>query len=392
MALTKRYTIKAGVYNIFLVVLSVMIALLLGELLIRVISPQDLRFNVTQWDEYTGFGHIPNIEGYTKHRDYTMLVKINSKGLRDNEYPYVKSNRTIRIGVFGDSFTFGEGVQNNETYTAVLERRFKADAVLQKHDRNIEVINFGIGKTGTSHQYAFYLKEGFKYNLDIVVLGFLGGNDFGDNESGVYILKDGKLVHDPAAYSSVRNIQKIVYKIPFYKWLASNSHLVNLARIVATRVDDRVRGKSYENNIENEIGVSQDSLNSKALDLTEMLVSEFRSQVESNGSRFIFMNLPAKNQKLMRNYEEKEMVPEYVSQTDELLWYIEKQDVEILDLVPVFSPLPKIEYYFEHDGHMNREGHVKIADELFEYIRFFILELAGSNVSTQELSRSSNKH
>ena len=124
-------TLKAWVSSVSLVVLSIALALCLGEFLVRIVSPQDIRFSVTQWDEYLGFWHIPDIEGHTKHRDYTMRVKINSKGLRDKEYAYDRPERTIRIGVFGDSFTFGEGVQNHETYAASLERLFGSDTVLE---------------------------------------------------------------------------------------------------------------------------------------------------------------------------------------------------------------------------------------------------------------------
>ena len=151
--------IKSWLQNIFLIAVSLCFALLLGEVVARIFFPQDLRFNVTQWDEYTGFWHIPNIEGITKHRDYLMKVKINSKGLRAREYEYVKSANTIRIAVFGDSFTFGEGVQNDETYPAQLEKLFKANRSINSQGRKVEVINFGVGKTGTSHQYALYKKE-----------------------------------------------------------------------------------------------------------------------------------------------------------------------------------------------------------------------------------------
>ena len=154
---------------------SIVVTLLMLEMMVRVFSPQELRLNFSQWDEYVGFINIPGAEGATVHQDYRMTVSINSKGLRDREIDYPKANNTYRIGIFGDSFTFGEGVQNNETYPKLLENLLNADERLNAFGKKMEVLNFGIGKTGTSHQYAFYRKEGKKYHLDLVIVGFLAG-------------------------------------------------------------------------------------------------------------------------------------------------------------------------------------------------------------------------
>lgn len=362
-----------------LIIASLIVALLLGEAMVRIVMPQDLRFNVTQWDEFTGFWHIPNIKGYTKHRDYTMLVTINSNGLRDKEYPYIKPPRTIRIGVFGDSFTFGEGVQNDETYSSVLEKIFQEDPTLEESSWTVEVINFGVGKTGTSHQYALYIKEGYKYDLDIVVLGFLGGNDFTDNIQGVFNLSDGILVHDPAAYSSVRTIQKIVYKIPFYRWLASNSHLVNLARIAATRSDDRARGGRFSKQNNNGDGYSPGTdLSIDPYIFTEVLVNAFKNRVANDNENFIFMNLPSKNQALTNNFSGMGTVPDYIVWTNNLLQTIGRNNYNVLDLVPVFSKLEVDNLYFRNDGHMNSVGHRIIATQLKQYLSPYILDLITS--------------
>ena len=151
--------------NAALFLVSIILTLLISEVMVRMLLPQDLRLNFSQWDEYVGFVNIPGIEGTTVHTDYRMKVQINSHGLRDREIDYKKKeSNTYRIGVFGDSFTFGEGVQNNETYPKVLESLLNADKQLSVSGTRIEVLNFGIGKAGTSHQYAFYRKEGKKYD------------------------------------------------------------------------------------------------------------------------------------------------------------------------------------------------------------------------------------
>ena len=117
MKIKTKKKIKRNIVNILLLISSLIFSIIFCEIIIRIFFPQNLLFNVSQWDQYVGFTNIPNIEGFFKKEDFKMRIKINSHGLRDREYEYQKRPDTLRIGVFGDSFTFGEGVQNNETYS-----------------------------------------------------------------------------------------------------------------------------------------------------------------------------------------------------------------------------------------------------------------------------------
>jgi lysophospholipase L1-like esterase len=368
------------------------VTLLFSEFFVRIFYPQRLYYNISQWDPYIGFTLIPNTEAYSKHEDYTMHIKINSRGLRDKEYPYKKDDGTVRIGIFGDSFTFGEGVQNDETYPKVLEELLNKDDLVLNTKRRVEVLNFGIGKSGTSHQLAWYQKEGRKYDLDYVIVGFLSANDFTDNWSGVFYLKDNKLVHNPSAYSSIRRIQKVVYGIPFYKWLAANSHLVNLARKSATVIDDRMRRKS---SAARDAAEDQDKkeIDDKAYDLTLRLIAEFRKEVSADGSRFMLVNLPAKNQKLLSSYSEQDQIKEHVIRGETLVNDLARTDVKLLNLVPAFADLPASKYYFEHDGHMTRSGHQIIASNIHQAILpdvYQLLRRTTSMASRPGLSASRN--
>jgi lysophospholipase L1-like esterase len=347
---------------------AIIATLLVLEALVRIFAPQDLRLNFSQWDPYVGFVNIPGMEGVTIHRDYQMRVAINSLGLRDRDIPYEKTKDTYRIGVFGDSFTFGEGVQNSETYPKLLENLLKADGRLNATGTRIEVINFGIGKTGTSHQYAFYQKEGKKYHLDLVILGFLASNDFGDNLAGVFTLQNEQLAHNPAAYSSVRRLQKIVYYLPFYKWLTGHSHLSNLIRIKATHLDDYWRTrKNAETNVAANTGADTDRLK---VELTDKLVSAFASEVKQAGGKLLLINLPAKTQRPLLSYAANETPPEYVVLYHRLEKEMDRRrELDRLDLCPIFANFPIEPYYFPNDGHMTALGHQLAAEAIRDYLK-----------------------
>lgn len=356
--------------GIFLV--SMMVTLLILEIMVRLFSPQDLRLNFSQWDEYVGFVNIPGIEGTTVHQDFQMAVRINSKGLRDREFDYKKEPNTYRIGVFGDSFTFGEGVQNNETYPKLLEHLLNADEQISAAGKKIEVLNFGIGKTGTSHQYALYRKEGKKYDLDLVILGFLGANDFSDNLPGVFTLENGQLIHAPSAYSSIRRMQKIVYYFPFYKWLTAHSHLVNLVRKKATLLDDQWRTKANTKTEVDGQAQAQAQEERLAVEVTKKLLTEFVRETKQQGAKLIMVNLPARDHKPFVAEGKNEPHILYYRRLEKDLQKI--PDLQILDVTSFFSKFPLEPYFFAHDSHMTPLGLQLVAVELKNYLKPKLIE------------------
>jgi hypothetical protein len=91
--------------------------------------------------------------------DYSVLYSINSKGLRDKEYAYNKSNKT-RFIVLGDSFTFGEGIAYGGRYTDIPEMEIS----------NIEIINLGVPGFGLDNELEYLRFEGLKYFPDYVII------------------------------------------------------------------------------------------------------------------------------------------------------------------------------------------------------------------------------
>jgi hypothetical protein len=357
--------------SLLLLLISIAASILLAEWTVRSFYPQRLYYNVSQWDPDVGHIPIPNIESHQIHPEYDMWIRINSRGMRDREFEAEKPPRTLRIGVFGDSFTFGEGVAAEDTYPKVLERLLSSDPLFKSAGWNVEVLNFGIGKQGTSQQLAWYRKEGRRYGLDIVVVGFLAGNDFGDNLAGVYRLVDGDLVHDAQAYSSVRRIQSIVYAIPGYRWASEHSHLLNLVRVVGTWLNDRGRSSRAR--------VVGDEADRHAVDLTRRLIAQFREDVTTDSARFVMISLPARGQPPVTQPLASD-VELYVRRLARLQPLLLEDGVDLLDLVPVYAVLPPEQYYFAVNGHMREAGHVVIAERLQQHIAPMLHErvVAGS--------------
>lgn len=141
----------------------------------RTLLAGGLDFDVEMWryakamkevaaDPRLGHRHAPNTRASLMGAD----VAINSRGLRDREYPYEKPASTYRILMLGDSITFGWGVALDDTVSKRLERMLNAAG----GGRRFEVINTGVGNYNTEMELAYYVDEGHRYNADLVILNY----------------------------------------------------------------------------------------------------------------------------------------------------------------------------------------------------------------------------
>jgi hypothetical protein len=119
------------------------------------------------------------------------VLSSNSKGLRGpREYTYEKPAGVTRIVVLGDSFTFGEDVGDDETYSHRLEEMLPG----------VEVLNLGVHGYGHDQMLVYLREEGLKYRPDVVLLGFLSDDmernvlGFRDYAKPRFVLEDGRLV------------------------------------------------------------------------------------------------------------------------------------------------------------------------------------------------------
>src|SRR5436853_1531398 len=139
--------------------------------------------------------------GWTiKPNGFAPLYRANSKGIRAiREYTLTPPKNVPRISTFGDSFTHGDGVGDKDTWQEVM----------MSTNRNLEVLNFGVGGFGLDQAFLRYQQDGAMYNSHIVLIGFLSENiyrsvnvfrPFYSSDTTLplakprYILEDGRLV------------------------------------------------------------------------------------------------------------------------------------------------------------------------------------------------------
>ncbi len=167
--------------------------------------------NIGRFDEILGYSLAENLRDVIQINTNTK-VNTNSIGTRGiNEYD-LDAKKNIRIMTLGDSFTFGEGVNDNETFSAFLEAK----------DSSIEVMNLGVFAYGFDQTLLRYEILGMKYRPDIVILGFWEDDARRDNydfflglEKPRFKLNDGKInienvpIKNPLTYQNETHLKSI---------------------------------------------------------------------------------------------------------------------------------------------------------------------------------------
>jgi lysophospholipase L1-like esterase len=120
--------------------------------------------SVTQHHSRIGYTFIPGIKARVNlpNENAGYLIKVNQSGFRcEHEFEPGKRQGMTRALLFGDSFTAGDGVSNNQRYGDQLER----------HIPGLQVYNFGLPGTGTDQHYLAYQEFAEQIEHDLLILG-----------------------------------------------------------------------------------------------------------------------------------------------------------------------------------------------------------------------------
>ena len=97
---------------------------------------------------------------------YGKPIIENADGFRDREFAVPKPEGTYRILVLGDSFTWGIGLDVDETILKLLEQQLAAEETF----RAVEVINAADPGANTVQQRLLLREKGLKYEPDQVLV------------------------------------------------------------------------------------------------------------------------------------------------------------------------------------------------------------------------------
>ena len=114
--------------------------------------------------------------------EFSYTVQVNSIGFRGDETTLRPAQGTCRIAAVGDSFTYGWGVENEQTWVVLLE-----EALQEMGLENVEVLNIGFPGWGPS-QYVYGVQRARLLEPDLVLVAVLQFDDL--HQSVQPILED----------------------------------------------------------------------------------------------------------------------------------------------------------------------------------------------------------
>lgn len=336
----KKLLFACAILSFLLVAVS-----LLSEAALRLYAPQPL---VPRYVTDSGYGvrvHSANIAIHHTTPDYRISIRTNSVGMRaDREYTLEKPDGVFRIVGLGDSFTFGYGVNVEDTYLARLER------LLLESGTNAEVINLGVAGLGTAEELRILQESGLQYDPDLVILGYYV-NDLGDNtRSRLYSVDaKGRLCRDQSEYLPAVGVRDWLYSFAAYRFLAERSHLLYLVRrSISGTVRDRQRQT---------ILAAQSRPHIQEWRLTAALVDEIKRTCMERGIGFCLLSIPS-----ARNST-------YFLSTVKLCETVAPDD--IIDVRPAFDRIwnDEVVYWRRSHNHWTPIGHGIAARALLDHIR-----------------------
>lgn len=191
---------------------SLALSLLLAELVLRAVRPQEAMSvdrGLYEPDPPRRYRLHPGYRGrITNHVEFDHEVLVNSHGMRGPE----PAPAALRVLCLGDSFTFGVGASEQETYPARLQ------AHLREAGLGAVVWNAGAPGYGVPDEVAWYERWGVPLKPNVVVIAPFLANDLQDAMPGSPTrVVNGELVAGDGS-GGVR------------RWLYYHSHLFRLIK------------------------------------------------------------------------------------------------------------------------------------------------------------------
>lgn len=274
---------KAVLFRVTAVLISLGIVALLGEAALRLFAPR-LGNIVNDKDRFCRFDHEL---GWVPRENITWgkkgdLVHHNQFGLRGpDDRQLKKTPGRKRVLVLGDSYVWGVGASQEELFTNP-----------EVYGTNDELINCGVSGYGTDQEYLFYLLKCQKFDVDQVALAFTLYNDIENNLNPkqygylkpYFTLNGGQLIqhNDHVRYSRVDS---------FFRNLNQESRVWNVAREGSYEFFNTLLRKPKKT-LGTDVVVSE--ADRKGIELTLAILKKLKEAVEARHAEFYVVFIPYK--------------------------------------------------------------------------------------------------
>lgn len=354
---------------VFMLILSFAFSLTLAEWVLSyqkqtIVSSDKMQPGMIQYDKQLGWKLKPYWSGKHHNFDYDVNYTINKHGFRGRAFAKNKTSYAI----IGDSFTFGVGVNDKETFVALLDKNIEASFVNYSvpgysTDQQLLLIKRLLGQGGIANHSA----------ANHLVLVLYLGNDIFDNMRAYPLQAD----HGKPYFKQVNK-----------KLFLKNTPVPLTPKPAAVRketISDIVLGDDSKNGtktnwfsqleLSRRLGLFQFSFTltddemkkrfAPSLKLLSALLGEMEKELTKNNVSLSIALLPGRTyvehaeslSAQYQNYFRKQIIT----------WYENSASIKTIDLATQLRALNDsgIEHlYYPNEGHLTKLGHRHLADYL----------------------------
>jgi lysophospholipase L1-like esterase len=316
----------------------------------------------------------------------------NSKGFRnEQEFNYDKPDNVIRILSLGDSFAAGYRVGQDETYSALLEKRLNESQDSVRYEVMIaSVLNPLIG-------LEYLNKYGLKYQPDIVLLGITVGNDLSQCFMHLHDSGNKRLVGTNVLESNSFELSKL--KDVMDEQLPSNSFNSALGlkeyydKLVIPRMIKSVFSKNYQgesiyaikgktppyvHDYTHGLGMFLIQVPETVHESYEKLESVLNAYANLSKSAAFELHVSIFPQRFQVNLlDQKKTIEDYHLNAEYFDWelpnkiiqrYCDQLNLNLIDPLDAFKRQAVVMYLPNGDMHWNAQGHKEMSKVLFDEI------------------------
>ena len=362
------------VTRIWLVLISMGVTFLVADLLVGYflikplspeLSPDKIRHHKLVANTYSRFEQL----------DFSYIQRVNNIGLRGKETILEKPANYYRIIMLGDSFTMGKGVEDDETFSALLNDSLNKEKKCES--TTIEVLNGGTDSYAPILSYLQLSNDLAPLDPDVVFLNL----DISDlvqetayNKEAVRDA-DGEIVAVPGSKRAES------FNLRVRRWIDQNLFFTRLMLFYTNKLlghkDLTIQGVVTRANSEIvKYTLTKDKENrDEQWDRIFRSLSKIKQFTDERSISFVLVIYPWGHQ-----VNDKEWVPgRYVfmseddTYSDKYLDAISRRaeaaGIELVNLFPLFRSYEAEEpLYFKHDMHMTTEGNKVMATGIKQFL------------------------
>ena len=364
---------KVVVFSAIVICCSILMTLALGELVLRYRERSGqghelLDPGLIRYDKALGWKLTPHWQGHHRHRDFLASYQTNRYGFR-GEFPPLGDHVGRRIVFLGDSFTFGFGVNDHETFVHRVNEKATGD----------QYLNFAIPGFSTDQQYLLLRQRVINFRPDVVVLVTYLGNDLFDNLlpfplqashgkpyfkfSGNRLLLKNSPV--PTAVKSKEQAALDLHQVVMGEPPTRRGGLFGL--LEKMKLFQMAKGIFRSDN--RDLFTLFNTRFQPALKVYEALLDQMAILCRRNNSELLVILMPGRSL-VERPGSQSAQFQEYLR--EKIIELCKRLHIRLMDL-PLHLKTVHMEtgekFHFPNDGHMNALGHMVTADYIREKLK-----------------------